>query len=871
MKLKNKKNNNDNLKEFFSGAWKELESIGEGSYGKVYKAKKEEFGIISYSAIKQIEIPKNASEINFLRKEGMSQKDITVYLEETVSKWVEEIKFMSSFKDSENVVTIEDYEILPKNKEIGWIINIKMELLTNLEDYIYENNITDKEILKMAIDVCKALEDCENYQIVHRDIKPENIFVNSKGVYKIGDFGVAKNIESNASNMSKRGTDNYMAPELYKSERGNKTVDIYSLGIMLYRFFNYNRLPFLPNYPNKITPDARENALYLRISGEKMNPPINAQREIAEIILKACSYYPKDRYQSAKELREDLEGIYCNIEKESILFNYDEDKMTKLYKENTKSDSHNKTISVFTGNKTNNNDLKEEDLNKLEKEITDKVQDNTDISEKEIENVNEEKVSEISIKDEIVKIEENKQVNKDITIVDEEKEIKIENIDKNEIVNEEKQKSDKKEKNNKIIIVIIILLIVCLTIFLLLRKPKKVKELFITVPNVIKLESNKGSEILAKKGFVIEYEYVETDNEEEINHILEQSIKADTKIEKGSLIKLKVAVSKEKVEVINVVGMTKDEAMDALSNIGLNVNITEQNSDDVLKDIVISQMTKEGTKVNKGTTIEILVSLGKEEIKEDKQEEKENNKEEKKVNTNEIVKQKNWSDWLEGLPQGVNSSNYNIETKKQYRSSTRTTKVVTEKDYRAPLLTDEISDTDTAGWNVYDKKVEEVYGNPILDKMSESTLELMKKQSYFKLISSERTHYVAKGRVCWKGEHKKDSSQFTTPRVVNNTVTCPDGYDDIYGDGKINYIPEVGSVVNVYYTAKGYGGYQYYLDLYVTSVENGYTVRSQYLDYTIITYYYEKWSDWSDWQDNSLQSDDNTKVEERTLYRYKEK
>ena len=134
----------------------------------------------------------------------MSQQHIISYFEETVSKWVDEIKFMSTFKDSENIVTIEDYEILPKSKDFGWIINFKMELLVNLENYIYKNSITYKEVLKMAIDICKALEDCENNNVVRRDIKPDNIFVNSKGVYKVGDFGVAKVIETTVSDMSKK-------------------------------------------------------------------------------------------------------------------------------------------------------------------------------------------------------------------------------------------------------------------------------------------------------------------------------------------------------------------------------------------------------------------------------------------------------------------------------------------------------------------------------------------------------------------------------------------------------------------------------------------------------------------------------------------
>ena len=111
LSLKKKKKTKDSI-TFFNEQWKEVELIGEGSYGKVYKAKKEEFGIATYSAIKQIEIPQTKLEIQTLKTEGMTQDGITRYYEKSVQKWIDEIKFMSIFKDSENIVTIEDYEII---------------------------------------------------------------------------------------------------------------------------------------------------------------------------------------------------------------------------------------------------------------------------------------------------------------------------------------------------------------------------------------------------------------------------------------------------------------------------------------------------------------------------------------------------------------------------------------------------------------------------------------------------------------------------------------------------------------------------------------------------------------------------------------
>ena len=587
-------------KTFFKETWKEEELIGEGSYGKVYKVKKEEFGIATYSAIKQIEIPQTKSEIQTLKTEGMTQNDITRYYEKSVQKWVEEIKFMSIFKDSENIVSIEDYEIIPKKNEIGFIINIKMELLKNLDAYILENNITDKEAIKMAIDVATALEDCEENNVVHRDIKPDNIFVNKKGIYKVGDFGIAKHIDKTVSNMSKKGTENYMAPELYKNEKGNRTVDTYSLGIMLYRYFNYNRLPFLPNYPEEITMEAREEALYKRISGEKMPAPQNATREIAEIILKACNYYPKDRYSSATELKTDLQKVYDQIDKPKILFDFNEKQMNKLFIENTKSDSHNGTLSVFESEQPK--DLSDMTVGIGINEIT--------------ENIQEELATNTEVKDEI-KTEIEEPVQEEI---------------KEPTKKEEKIKSPIwiKIKNNKYKIILALLIILIILGIIFIPKFKKEEEQVPLIENVrmiqvVGLTSEEATQKIDELGLEIQYEYEEVEDETQIGKVLEQSIQENQEIAKGTTVTIKVAVSKQKVIVPNVVGMNINEVIQKITSMGLPINATGQYSNDVEKDVIISQMIPEGQEVNIGTTIEVLVSLGKEQIEEEKEPDNTNN------------------------------------------------------------------------------------------------------------------------------------------------------------------------------------------------------------------------------------------------------
>ena len=881
---------------FFNDTWKEVELIGEGSYGKVYKAKKEEFGISTYSAIKQIEIPQTKAEIQTLKTEGMTQGDITSYFEKSVQKWVEEVKFMSIFKDSENIVTIEDYEIIKKKNEIGWIINIKMELLKNIDAYVLEKNITDKEMLKMAIDVATALEDCEAKDVIHRDIKPDNIFVNGKGVYKVGDFGIAKHIESTVSNMSKKGTENYMAPELYKNEKGNKTVDIYSLGIMLYRYFNYNRLPFLPDYPEKITVDAREEALYKRISGEKLKSPKNAPREIAEIILKACSYYPKDRYANATELKEALQEEYNKIKKPRILFDFNEKQMNKIFLENTKSDSHSGTLSVFEDTQSKdpldmtvgigfeNPKETEQILQAIEEQ--NKKESVTEEIENIIEPVEQEKAletgeqSEENLKTEET-VEKTGEDTKNEEVIEKEPAVEQKENAKQDKKKNKKEKKEKKIKQNKeeqenrkkkaksnkenvkkeekiknpiwiklkkhrikiIVFIAIIILALGIVGISQLNKSEEVAQIeYVKMVQLVGLTSEEATQKINELGLEVQYEYVEVDDETQVGKVLEQSIEENQEVSKGSSITIKVAVSKEKVTMINVVGMNIEEATQKLAELGLQVNVTEQNSDDVEQGIIISQMTPEGEEVNIGITVELLVSLG---IEPQEQDDNNNNKQD---NSSEVNHQnKEWSAWVETLPNGVNSSNYQIEQKMQYSYRTKQT------------TTSENSVLD--GWTKYDEQHE--YGKSytqILYSPAESTgekeytlVQTKHKYSYEHRDSLYNGVWYVSGSYSMFPEGANNGQQTSTTKDVKsttlaraNTITT----EPLYAIGT--------KCQNCGYDAWAYTG---------ETTMYQYTVR----EITKSTYYYYKWSDWSAYSDAVATSNDSTEVRTKTLYRYRAK
>jgi len=289
--------------------WKIIRLLGEGSYGKVFEIERSEFGQTYRAALKVITVPQSSAEVRSVISEGMSVSQAEAYFHGIVEELMHEFSIMFKLKGTANVVSCEDLRVLEHPDGIGWDILIRMELLHPLLPYVYQHPMARRDIIRLGIDICKALELCQRYNIIHRDIKPENIFISDNRDYKLGDFGIARTIERTTSGLSKKGTYSYMAPEVYAGREYGFSVDTYSLGLVLYRMLNKNRGPFLPQPPEAITFSSREQALARRMSGEPLPRPFYGEGRLGEIVLKACAFDPKDRYSSPQQLRQELEAI----------------------------------------------------------------------------------------------------------------------------------------------------------------------------------------------------------------------------------------------------------------------------------------------------------------------------------------------------------------------------------------------------------------------------------------------------------------------------------------------------------------------------------------------------------------------------------
>ena len=298
--------------------WNIIRLIGEGSFGKVYEIERNQYGLKERSALKVITVPSSSAEIQSLRSEGMDDVSLSTYYYGVVQDFVQEIALMSKLKKCPGIVSYEDYAIYEHKDKMSWDILIRMELLTPLSQYLQSCEITESEACKIAADICDALVVCKENKVIHRDIKIENIFRTDEENYKLGDFGVARITDKTTGAMSKKGTYTYMAPEVYKGLPYNSSVDIYSLGMVLYKLLNYNREPFVPLPPASIKYNDKNEALVRRMGGEAISPPAKASPELAKIIIKMCAYKSEDRFTSPEEVKIALERTQRNNTAASI-------------------------------------------------------------------------------------------------------------------------------------------------------------------------------------------------------------------------------------------------------------------------------------------------------------------------------------------------------------------------------------------------------------------------------------------------------------------------------------------------------------------------------------------------------------------------
>ncbi len=189
---------------------------------------------------------------------------------------------------------------------------VVMELLQGMSftRALREERLTREDIFDVFVQIAETLDQTHRANIIHRDLKPDNVVLETKdtGGYfvKLVDFGIAKIMESKASNLTETGvilgTPYYMSPEQARGDDLDSRSDIYALGVMMYRAFA-GRLPFVA--------DTAMGVLTRHLTQQPELPSSLADMEVSleRLILRCLEKKPVDRFQSMADVAEALRTV----------------------------------------------------------------------------------------------------------------------------------------------------------------------------------------------------------------------------------------------------------------------------------------------------------------------------------------------------------------------------------------------------------------------------------------------------------------------------------------------------------------------------------------------------------------------------------
>lgn len=592
---------------FLGKRYEVLERIGSGGMANVYKGKDHKLN--RFVAIKVLRSDYRSDEV-------------------FVAKFVSEARAAAGLMHP-NVVNVYD---VGQDRGLYFMVMELVEGIT-LKDYIEKKGrLSAKETISIAIQMVTGIEAAHKQNIVHRDIKPQNIIISKDGKVKVTDFGIARaTTSSNTISANVMGSVHYTSPEQARGGMTDEKSDLYSVGITMYEMIT-GHVPF--DGDSTVT-------VALKHLQEEIIPPSeevpNIPNSLESIILKCTQKSPDRRYESAQALIRDLkralvdpDGNFVAIKTipigaETVVIS-NEDRARIQKKSGYRDDDYDDYDDDDYDDGYDDDDYDDDDYDDYDDHDDGDVNPGMARVMKILMIVVGAIIAFIALflvgkaagvfkfgpsDDKVIESEEGEMVEiPDVIGKPLDEAIKIlnksglgytiearkesEEFDKGEVMEQSPKAGEEIEINSQIKLVV--------------SNGKEAED--VEVPDVTDKDEAKAQKMLEDAGFVVDFESEYHDDIEE-GRVIATDPEAGTKAKEGSKVTMIVSMGIEKVSVPDLKGKTLDEAKKALKDADLEVGeVTEKNDENIEAGKIISQGTKKGKKVEKGSSVDLVVSTG---------------------------------------------------------------------------------------------------------------------------------------------------------------------------------------------------------------------------------------------------------------------
>ncbi len=239
--------------------------------------------------VKIISVPASPTQMDALLLTGAYSDEgaALAYYKDVADEIIAETDILKRLSEQEGFIPYDAWQLEPMDDGKGYDIYLLRAYNRTLDTHFKRHSFTHLDALNLGLDLCAAMSVSRRSGYLYVGLKPSNIFVTEQLQYKVGGLGFIKLDSLKYMSLPEKSRSNYTPAEISDAYAAlNTTMDVYAIGLILYQAYNNGELPF----NEEVVP------------GHKLPPPLYADYEMSEIILKACHPDPAERWQEPVQM-----------------------------------------------------------------------------------------------------------------------------------------------------------------------------------------------------------------------------------------------------------------------------------------------------------------------------------------------------------------------------------------------------------------------------------------------------------------------------------------------------------------------------------------------------------------------------------------